>query len=65
MSAGYLAGCAGKQKYETKEKAARVRDWRIWSGEISRSGTNTYRCKHCRFFHLGHIGAKRRRMRGQ
>jgi hypothetical protein len=48
------SGCKGKHPHAT-EKAARFHSYELYNSGKAKPGTlNTYRCKHCGCYHVGH-----------
>lgn len=55
-----LISCQGKERFENVSAARRVA-----SKRRRRDGSmQTYRCQHCKGFHVGHQNIRRRPMRG-
>ena len=60
MTAGFLAKCGLKRRYETQTLAEDQRTHMIKSGRWTKTGSNTYRCNACGGFHAGRLGAANR-----
>jgi len=60
MSAGYMAKCARKKRYETRAEAEAHRGAMIARGQWRRADTNSYRCNNCGGWHDGHVGSRNR-----
>lgn len=66
MSAGYLSGCAGKARFETRDAAMAARAGMLRKGGPAMGQMRSYRCMQCGGWHNGHAGmARRRRVRGR
>lgn len=49
--------CTGKVQHPDKQAADDVM-WALVHRGASRSRLNTYRCDHCGFYHVGHVGRR-------
>lgn len=53
MSASYMRKCAGKQRYETRDEAARKRAALCGSEGRSTQDVSVFRCDQCLGWHTG------------
>lgn len=53
MSAGYLAKCGTKKRHPDKKQAEGQRWGLIRAGKWTPSGSNTYPCNVCGYWHAG------------
>lgn len=66
MGAGRTKGraCQGKQRHPNKDAAERAL-FRLARAGADRAGLNTYQCRHCGGWHLGHRPHRKARARKQ
>jgi len=65
MSAGYLAKCARKVRYGTRQLALEARAAMVAGGRAINSQMSTYRCDQCGGYHNGRSGRAGRPQKGR
>ena len=60
MTAGFMAKCGRKKRYETQAEAEVARERFIRNRQWRRATSNTYWCNACGGFHAGRMGSRNR-----